>query len=394
MKYFLKIFITLVLIPITIGFCSSAPKIQSSEYDSSSYDKFAEAEESAPKSYKKRSSAGAAAIPTSQADETAPITEKKERLVIYYANYSITVESVKSSIDTIKSITKKYNGFSENIRTSNSYKTAELTIRVPVNSFEKTIDEIEKIGNVTYKTISADDVTDKFTDMNLRINSLKKTRERLYQLLKRTKKPKERIKVLKEISRITEQIESLTASIEYLKDRADYSTIKISLRSFRKETTVKYIPSPFPWIRNLSYNKKSTEYSSWHFDIKKPTGYFEMTDEYKHEKKDYMFYTPGSTSAIRIGSVENYPEANREFWNQALIKDAGNRLYKTIKSETLSYGNQFSYLVFKINMGYIYSIAFCVADDKIIIAEAYYKDTATFNNKEEIFKEFIKQAEF
>lgn len=380
--------LTILFLSFSTLFCSSGHSRKGAAV-SQSQDSYMEAEESAPRSAKKAeapANTGSLSVSSESDDQTI-----QERMIIYNASYSIQVESVRSSIDKLKNIAKQYSGFIQNVHTSNSYNSASITLRIPVKNFENAVEDTEQIGNVTSKSIRADDITDKFTDLNLRMESLIKTRKRLYELLARTKKPKDRIKVLKEISRISTEIEQIKSSMEYLKDRADYSTITVSLKAFRKETSYQYKPSPFDWIRNLSYNRKSTEFSSWDFKLKKPSGFFNRIEEYKKGTSSYLYLSPGSTAGIRIGTVDNYPKANMKFWEKAFTDDAQKRLYKKVKSKTI---NNYSYNVYRVSAGYYYAVAYSLQDDKIVIAEAYFKNKESYEKYESHFIDFIKNSEY
>ena len=147
----------------------------------------------------------------------------------------------------------------------------------------------------------------------LRLQSLQLVRKRLYALLSRAKKPEEKVKILKEIARLTTEIEGLTSKLEYYKNKSSFSTITLSLSAFQRQVSVRYLPSPFPWIQELSIEKPSSHYTRLLFDvfaITKPKGYFDKLASYKEGKSNFIFITPGYSSGLRVGYVKNYPNAN------------------------------------------------------------------------------------
>jgi hypothetical protein len=81
-----------------------------------------------------------------EAEEYAPKREKerdarrvKDRLVIYVAEFSLVVRSVRRSMDGINTIVSRFDGFIESTVTSDSYRYAKVVIRVPVKNFEDAI---------------------------------------------------------------------------------------------------------------------------------------------------------------------------------------------------------------------------------------------------------------
>ncbi|MBN1499707.1 MAG: DUF4349 domain-containing protein [Spirochaetes bacterium] len=324
-------------------------------------------------------------------------SKSEARMVIYNSEYNINVENIKNSIAQIEKLAGSFNGFVETFETSDSYRNARIILRIPVEQFDKSLSEIEKIGKVTSKTISAEDVTEKYTDMKLHEESLKHIRERLYSLLKRAVKPEEKVKILKEISRITSEIEVLNANLEYYKNKAAFSTVIINLTAFMKQNTVNYIPSPFEWIRSLNVNYASAKPGGYFFNklkYKSPEGYFEQEKSFRRGKAEFIFITPGFTSGIRAGYVDNYPSADDQFWKEALLIDASNRFYKLIENKTEGEKNRYTVLAFRLPDSSVYAISYKTSGKKIIVSEAYFSTEEKYNELKENYFQFLNNLEF
>ncbi|MCB1160156.1 MAG: DUF4349 domain-containing protein, partial [Leptospiraceae bacterium] len=314
--------------------------------------------------------------------------------IIYESELRLEVESIQNSIARTKSLLQEYKGIVEEIETRNSGKEAHLKLRVPVHKFDEALSELEKLGNLLSRSISADDVTDAFTDTKLRLETLKKIRTRLYSLLKLEKKAEEKVKILKEIQRLTTEIELMLTNLEYYKNKSSYSTIQLHLQALAHKTETVYIPSPFSWINNLSPSSISTRYKGFLFDsfkLHKPEDFFDRLSDYKDHKGNYIFTTPGYTSGLRVGYTRNYPKANREFWKQALLLDAKNRYYKVVEETKVS-GN-YEFISFETSKQEIYSIAFQVREKEIIICEGYFKDKDIYKQYKPSFVSFIEKLE-
>lgn len=335
-------------------------------------------------------------------DEEKAFTGKKkpipkQRKVIYTSSLRIQVKNVKNAIAEVRAINNTYQGFIEKLQTSNSYKQAVMVLRVPVASFDRAVEDLQKIGRVDAKTITADDITDKFTDAELRLQSLQLVRKRLYALLSRAKKPEEKVKILKEIARLTTDIEELTSQLEYYKNKSSFSTITLTLSAYQRQVAVKYLPSPFPWIQELSIEKRSSRYTRLLFDvfaIKKPKGYFDKLSSYKKRNSNFIFTTPGYSSGVRIGYVKNYPNANLAFWLQAVQLEAKKRFYKRIGKSTIRGKHKFQVLVFQTSDDTIYVLGIQVFGKHIVLCEGFFKDSKTYKAYRKTYDRWIKNVEY
>jgi len=314
------------------------------------------------------------------------------RMVIYTAHYMIFVESVPSSMKNIKTLISSVKGFLEKAHTSDTYRSAYLILRVPVAAFDSTLNKLEAIGTVMKRSVSASDVTKEYSDVNLRIKTARRVRDRLYALLKRTKKVKEKIRILKEIERLTLKIDTLISRRAFLKNRADYSTIYVRLRALVRQIATRPIKSPFPWIASLKMNRRSIFKSSG-IAYNKPNGYFYWEKKFKKQRNDFLFTTPGGAkSGIRIGVVKNEPAANLEFWEQAFSRDLLEKKYIIKNKERLQQNNR-QYVKYEIKMGKaIYLVAFSVEQKKLLIIEARFSNKESYNTYGKRINSFIKSV--
>ncbi|MFQ6072068.1 MAG: DUF4349 domain-containing protein [Methanosarcinales archaeon] len=153
-----------------------------------------------------------------------------ERKVIKTADLSLEVDDVQLSFNQIMQITQNVNGFvqTSSINDLDIRKTGIITIRVPENYFNEVINQIEKLGKVTYKQISGEDVTEEFIDLNARLNNSKRQEKRLLEILDDAKDVSEVLEVEKELERVRGEIERITGRLKYLNNKVDLSTIRVN----------------------------------------------------------------------------------------------------------------------------------------------------------------------
>ena len=98
-------------------------------------------------------------------EESAPESEsangnatnprEEEAVIIYEADCDISVRSVKDSVQLIGKLASDIGGYIENNASSDSYRSASMTVRVPVAKFDSFIADLTKIGQVNRKDIKA-----------------------------------------------------------------------------------------------------------------------------------------------------------------------------------------------------------------------------------------------
>ncbi|HSV98345.1 MAG TPA: DUF4349 domain-containing protein [Spirochaetota bacterium] len=323
-------------------------------------------------------------------DKTAP----RERMVVYTADFSIEVESIKQSLDTIGAMVKNLEGFIESVTTSDSYGGARVVLRVPVKRFDEALAGAEKLGNVLDRSVTASDVTMEFNDITLRIDTAKRVRERMYELLKRVTKVEDRVKILREIERLTEQIDMMTTRMNYLAGRARFSTITLGLRARVKDSVRSFIPSPFPWIAGLTPDKKSIFDNGKKTSFDAPAGFFALKRNFYEGDSAFLVSAPDGTTGMRLGLAENYPPADIAFWAEAFELDVRNRMYKLEKSDEISgqHGLSFRRYLFALSGGGRYLVAFAVGGDSLYVVEAVSESEAAFARHAAAVEVFIKSA--
>ncbi len=180
--------------------------------------------------------------PAASADP--PADRARQPMLIYQARLGLAVFRVQEQLDTIEAMTKDRGGYLV-ARTQN-----EIRVRVPADRFQEAIDAIFKLGDVTYRQITTEDVTAEYTDLEIRLSNALSVRQRLQALLDKAEKVEEAIKVERELARLTDEIESMKGRLKLLRELATYSTIDVSFseRSTRIESRVEL---PFPWLQTL-----------------------------------------------------------------------------------------------------------------------------------------------
>jgi hypothetical protein len=128
-----------------------------------------------------------------------------------------------------------------------NYKYATITIGVPVEQFERTLNRLREISvKVLDENASGEDVTNQFVDMQSQVTNLEATRDRIKSFLDDAKTVDEALRINAELANVEAQIEQIKGQMNYLKDRSAYSTITINLEPKLPELINTPTPTPSP----------------------------------------------------------------------------------------------------------------------------------------------------
>jgi hypothetical protein len=189
------------------------------------------------------------AQPQTQGAEGQPV-QKQQSIIIYSAQLNMAVFEVETSMKRIEALAKSMGGFLA--------KREDMTIvvRVPADRFDDALHDVEKIGDMLHRNISAEDVTEEFRDLEVRLKASKAVQERLTQLLSKATKVEESIAIERELDRITMEIDRIEGRIKFLRDRAAFSTLTITFQPKSTENVSQgAFKMPTPWLNELGLGK-------------------------------------------------------------------------------------------------------------------------------------------
>ena len=184
--------------------------------------------------------------PTSTQPKPPPVAQDAPHVVsmlIYTATLNLAVFQVTEQMDKVESIGRAIGGY---LAVRND---AQITIRVPRERFDEALAQIEKLGDVLHRSITAEDVTDQFMDLEVRLKNARAVRDQLQALLAKAG-VKDALEIEKELGRVTESIEQMEGKLKLLRDKIAFSTITVTFQPVETQT-VRDTTLPFPWLQDL-----------------------------------------------------------------------------------------------------------------------------------------------
>lgn len=160
--------------------------------------------------------------------------------IIKTGNLTIQTEQFEETDAMIREKVTAYQGIlaESSISGTAGYRFANYTVRIPSTSFDAFFYDIAEGNTVTYQNISAEDVTEYYTDISTRLTTAQKKYDRLLELLDQAETLTDIYSIQSEIADVEYEIDSLTGTKNGLDSRISYSTIYIEVDEKSKVTAM------------------------------------------------------------------------------------------------------------------------------------------------------------
>jgi hypothetical protein len=165
-------------------------------------------------------------------------------MLLRSAQLALAVFEVDKKMDAVQAIAAELGGYLA-LRGDR-----ELTVRVPRERFDEALRRIEGVGDVLHRSVAAEDVTDQYVDLELRLKNAQAVRARLEKLLE-TASVKDAVDIHKELTKITEEVERLSGKLKLLRDRIAFSTITVTFERTEPQRLRSQALLPFAWMRTM-----------------------------------------------------------------------------------------------------------------------------------------------
>ncbi|WP_339228505.1 DUF4349 domain-containing protein [Oceanobacillus sp. FSL K6-2867] len=155
-----------------------------------------------------------------------------DRKIIYTANLQIEVKNYQQSFNAIESqvidrggyiVDSNMQGYAEN-----DSATGHVTVRIPQAQFREFIQIVEDgSSKVLESSISGQDVTEEFIDLESRLKSKGVVEERLLSFMEQAEKTGDLLTISGDLAKVQGEIEEIKGRMNYLENRTDLATVTI-----------------------------------------------------------------------------------------------------------------------------------------------------------------------
>jgi hypothetical protein len=156
-------------------------------------------------------------------------------LLIYTGNVGMEVAepaAIPTTIDKVIDLAESFGGYLA-ARTDSS-----VVVRVPSGHFRDTLTALEKLGEVKRRSVNAEDVSEQYHDLEVRLANLKTVQKRLQDFLQKAANVSEALQVEQELERVGQEIDRIEGRMRFLRARATFSTITVDLTAKPKQQTI------------------------------------------------------------------------------------------------------------------------------------------------------------
>ena len=174
---------------------------------------------------------------TGSTEAVAPTVDSAK--IIYTANLTLEskdYETARSALDSALAEAGGYLESSSEYSRSGSSRSVSLTYRVPQASYQSFLDAVAAVGNVTYRSQQAEDVTAQYMDVSARLANLQAQRTRLQQLQAQAEDLSDLLQIEDSLTEVQSQIESWQSQLDWYSDQVQQCTVYIDLNEVQTYT--------------------------------------------------------------------------------------------------------------------------------------------------------------
>ena len=180
------------------------------------------------------------------------------RKVIRNAAIGIVVTDVPTSVKAIRGIVASISGAfvsQTGIAGNQPYRISSITLRVPAERFDETIERIRAHGReVVAEDVTGRDVTAAFTDIESRMRNAQATEKQLLEIMATSRTVKDTLEVQREVAKVREQVEMFQGQLNVLADQAALSTITVNLHPVPDLRVERRAPDPYAMHESVEFS--------------------------------------------------------------------------------------------------------------------------------------------
>ena len=155
-----------------------------------------------------------------------------ERLIIRNATLDIVVRDTEDAVEQIGALAEEMGGFviESNLHEYQQGKQAYLRLRIPAEDLDTALERIRELAmEVRRESVSGQDVTEEYVDIQSRLRHLEATEERLLTFMEEAEDTEAALEVYDRLQSIQADIEQAKGRMQYLQESAAMATIILNI---------------------------------------------------------------------------------------------------------------------------------------------------------------------
>ena len=180
------------------------------------------------------------AAPSPKAETTPSELKIQKRMMVYSVNVNLQSKEIEAKVTEVIKLAESYGGYALQY-SSNGI----VQLKIPAEKLKQFLFTLKNQSQNYSEDVSAKDVTEDYTDTEIRMENALKMRVRLLEILKTAKTVEEILKVEAELSKVSESIERWEGRLKYLASAVQLSSVQVQVRQKWEPVVQKeYKPGP------------------------------------------------------------------------------------------------------------------------------------------------------
>ncbi len=155
-----------------------------------------------------------------------------ERMVVRTASLDLIVPDTEKALDDIQAMARELGGYVVSVEAYQYQegRQATVTFRVPAETLDTVLSRLRAMATtVRRESVSGQDVTDQYVDMQSRLRHLEAKEKQLLEFLDKAEDTEAVLAVYEQLSATQAEIEQVKGRMQYLENQAALATVTVSL---------------------------------------------------------------------------------------------------------------------------------------------------------------------
>ena len=175
------------------------------------------------------------------------------RKIIKTGSLSYEVKNLSETEEKIAAWLEGFGGYIADTWTNRN--NMNVTVKVPSSSFEDAMNSTGDFGELLSRSISTEDVSENYYDLETRLETRKILQEKLESYLAGAKSISDLLEIERQLNDVTSELESMEKQFRRLSNQIDFSTISISCRLPANTTEAGFeTPDFLQGLKDFGYN--------------------------------------------------------------------------------------------------------------------------------------------
>jgi len=155
-----------------------------------------------------------------------------ERMVVRTASLDLIVPDTEKALADIQAMVRELGGYVVSVEAYQYQegRQATVTFRIPAETLDTALDRLRAMATtVRRESVSGQDVTDQYVDLQSRLRHLEAKEKQLLEFLDRAEDTEAVLAVYEQLSATQAEIEQVKGRMQYLENQAALATVTVSL---------------------------------------------------------------------------------------------------------------------------------------------------------------------